>query len=305
MSAIPTFDVVVVGAGVAGLQATLTLARARRRVLLLDGGPQRHAVSSHMHNMIGADGMERTAFFDAAHATIAQYEEAYHVAGEAVSVVPTEDAFVLTLAGGEEVMCAAVLLTTGLHDVLPEVAGMQALWGTRVLHCAYCHGYEVGGRAIGLYAKPAYVFDLLEANLNLSPDITVFFDDEATDARLVEQAEALGVRVVTTPIAQVTQTADGVGVVLTDGTTCEVAALFVKPVQVQRSSLPQAMGCSINERGFIAADGWGRTSVPWVYAAGDAAGAYAQLASSVAAGLHAAVIINADFNALRIRQVRA
>ncbi len=290
------FDCVVIGGGAAGLSATLTLARANRKVLLLDGGAKRNDASSHIHNLLGHDGMERAAFYAQAHAQLEAYDNLYHWDLMAEYVMPKPGGFIIRVEGDEEVEAPTIVLATGLRDVLPGVPGLDALWGTRVLHCAYCHGYEVRGRRIGLYAKPKDIYAMLEANLNISDDIVVFFDEHVPDEAMRATLERLGIAHYSQFVERLDETADGVAVVLEGGERVDVAALFIKPGREQRSGLPDLIGCQRYPSSEIMIDVWGRTSVAGVYAAGDAAGSYAQLASSISSALHAAVAVNIDLN---------
>lgn len=293
---IQQFDAVVVGGGVAGLSATLTLARGNRRVLLLDGGAKRHAPAAVMHNLIGYDGAERAEFYERAHADLAAYEHVYHWDMQAVEAVKQEHGFVLTLEGGEQVQARSVILATGLSDMLPDVPGMDAFWGKYVLHCLYCHGYEVRDQPLGFYAKPEYVFDFLKSYTHLSGDITVFFDGADPGPMVAARLQMLGIKYQTGVITLLREQDDGLVVSCENGKNTQVAAMFIRPPSQQRSPLPALLGCFIDGQGVIGTDAWGRTRVAGVYAAGDAAGQLQQLASAIASGLHAAVALSHDLN---------
>lgn len=294
--AIHRFDAVVIGGGIAGLSAALALARANRTVLLLDGGEKRHAASQYMHNLIGYDGVERTQFYAQAHAGLAAYAHLYHWDMQAEEVVRQDDGFVLRLEGGEQAHARAIILATGLYDVLPDVPGMEALWGRRVLHCLYCHGYEVRERPLGFYGKADHVFDFLKSYLHLSRDITVFFDGDEPGPMVAAQLQMLGVKQHRGIITLLQEQGDGLAMTFEDGSSAEVAALFVRPRTEQYSPLAAQLGCAIDAQGAIGTDAWGRTRVAGIYAAGDAAGQLQQLASAQASGLHAAVALNHDLN---------
>lgn len=297
MSELPVFDALVVGGGVAGLAAALTLGRANRYAMLLDGGVPRNAPSKTIHNLLGHDGEDREAFYARAHAEISAYEKLYHWDLNAVRIDPVENGFAAVLETGEEVLARTVIFATGIRDILPDAPGFVELWGSRVLHCAYCHGYELRDGAIGIYAHPRDVFTLLEANYSIARQITVFFEEEAPSPEMMARLTVLGIAYATAPVVGLEAHAQGVDVVLATGARKQVSALFIKPGREQRSPLPEQLGCAFYDTGDIAIDAWGRTHVPGIYAVGDAAGHYAQLASAIASGLHAGVAVNIDLNA--------
>ncbi|MCB7135015.1 NAD(P)/FAD-dependent oxidoreductase [Cellulosimicrobium marinum] len=302
MTTTTPYDVAIVGGGPAGLSAAVTLARSLRSVVVLDAGEPRNAPAEGAHNLLGREGVAPRDLL----ATGRQEAAAYGAEVRAARVVGARrdgDGFVLDVASGTPVRARRVVLATGLVDELPDVPGVRDLWGTDVLHCPYCHGYEVRGRRIGVLATgPAALHQVLLMR-QLSDDVTLFLHTapEPDDAAW-EQLAALGVRVVEGRVARL-DVADGRlrGVVLDDGTTIAVGALAVAPRFVARGELFEQLGGTVEDHPmggrFVPADPRGATSVPGVWAAGNTSDLTAMVGASAAAGVMAGGGVNADLAA--------
>ena len=278
------FDAVVVGGGPAGLSAALTLGRARRRVLVASHGPTRNAPAEAAHGVFTRDGTPPADLVRIGREQLAPY--AVTVQDEPVtSITPEPLGFTLEV-GGERVRARTVVLATGLRDVLPDVPGMAELWGTGVFHCPFCHGWEARGQPLALYGRGAAALHLATLLRSWSRDLVLFTDGLAEldeDARA--QIERRGVRIREERVERL----DGRGgrleaVVLRGGERVPRAGLFLGPAQEQRSDLAVRLGCARLDDGRIAADAFGRTSVPGVYVAGDMSPAMPQVAAAAASG---------------------
>ncbi|SHF95451.1 Thioredoxin reductase [Geodermatophilus nigrescens] len=298
-----TYDVVVIGGGAAGLSGALALGRARRSVAVVDEGTPRNAPAHAMHNYLGRDGTPPADLLAAGRAEVAGY------GGVLVSDTVTEaggevGAFTVRTAGGRTLQARRLLVTTGLTDELPDIPGVRELWGTDVLHCPYCHGWEVRDQAIGVVATGPLSLHQAQLWRQWSADVVLF---QHTVGELpAEAAEALaarGVRVVPGEVAGLES--DGgrlTGVRLASGEVVPRAAVVVAPRFTARSAVlaglgieaaPFAMG-EVVMGSHVPVDARGATSVPGVWAAGNVADLGAQVISSAAQGLWAAGQINAD-----------
>ena len=303
--AAPTHDVAIVGGGPAGLAAAVTLARSLRSVVVVDAGEPRNAPAEGVHNLLGREGVPPGALLADGRGE-AQAYGAEILAGRAVDARRTGDGFTVDLADGRSVRARRLLLATGLVDVLPDVPGVRELWGTGVLHCPYCHGWEVRGRRIGVLGTgPGAVHQALLFR-QLSPEVTLFLHTmPEPDDDTWEQLAARGVRVVDGRVDRL-QADDGVlrGVVLTGGREVELDALTVAPRFVARDDLFRALGGSPTEHpmgAFVAAGPTGATDVPGVWAAGNTSDLAATVAVASAAGVVAGGAINADLVAEDVR----
>jgi thioredoxin reductase len=286
------FDVVVVGGGAAGLSAALVLGRARRRVAVVDAGAPRNAPAAHMQGFLSRDGIAPAEFAALARAEVA----GYGVELLDDEVLAIEPGFLVRLGGGRRLRARRVLVATGVADELPDIPGVRERWGRDLLHCPYCHGWEVRDEPLGvLGTQPGAV---LHAQLvrQWSDDVVFFAHTYDLTATERSQLEARGIRVVDGEIARLVVEADALtGVGLADGRVIARTAVFVRPSNPPRADgLLSGLGCEVDGSGFVEVDATGRTSVDGVWAAGNAIDPRAQVIASAGAGNAAAIAINTD-----------
>ncbi|MEU6979715.1 NAD(P)/FAD-dependent oxidoreductase [Streptomyces sp. NPDC046371] len=294
-----TYDVVVVGGGAAGLSAALVLGRARRSTLVVDAGEPRNAPAAHMQGYLTRDGMSPAAFLEAGRREIAGYG-VERTEGVVTAAAPDgAGGFALALADGRRVRARRLIVTTGLVDELPELDGLTGRWGRDVLHCPYCHGWEVRDRAFGVLAHPELPAHQALMVSQWSADVTLFLHTAAAPgAQDAARLAAAGVTVVTGEVAGLVVEDDRLtGVRMADGRTVPREVLFVGPRPVPRDGLLTALGAQTGETpfgAFVAVDETGRTSVPGVWAAGNAIGAHEQVVNAASGGYRAAAAVNGD-----------
>ncbi|MEU6477042.1 NAD(P)/FAD-dependent oxidoreductase [Streptomyces sp. NPDC047017] len=296
-----SYEVVVVGGGAAGLSAALVLGRARRRTLVVDAGEPRNAPAAHMQGYLSRDGMSPAEFLAVGRAEIARYGVEL-VRDRAVDAVRDRDGeFDVTLAGGRTVHARQLVVATGLKDELPAVPGLAGRFGRDVLHCPYCHGWEVRDQAFGVLATtPMSVHQALMVS-QWSKDVTLFLhrlaEDELTDGDLRRLAAA-GVRVVPGEVAEVLVEDDRLtGVRLADGTAHAREVLFAAPRPVPGDGLLRRLGAELRETPFGAypvIDERGLTTVPGLWAAGNASGFAEQVINAASRGYRAGSAINGE-----------
>ena len=286
------YDVVVVGGGAAGLSAALVLGRARRRVAVIDAGAPRNAPAAHMHGFLSRDGMPPAGLLAQGRDEVTGYGvELVHD-----QVLDIEPGFVVRVAGGRTVTARRILMATGVGDELPDVPGVRQRWGKDLLHCPYCHGWEVRDQPLGvLGALPGSAQHALLVR-QWSDDVVFFVHTYDLMPAEQRQLEARRIRVVSGQVARLVVQDDRLtGVELTDGRVVARAAVFVRPGNLPHDDgLLAGLGCERNEAGFPLVDGTGLTSVPGVWAAGNVADPRAQVITSAGAGSAAAIAINAD-----------
>ena len=298
MNSISAYDVVVVGGGAAGLSAAVALARSLRSVVVVDAGEPRNAPAGGAHNLLGREGIPPLELLAAGRREAEQYG-AEILRDRAVTARAEEEGFTVGLAGGGVLRARRLLLATGLVDELPDVPGVAELWGRSVLHCPYCHGWEVRGRRIGvLGAGPMSIHQTLLFR-QLSEDVAFFphrMPDPGPEAW--EQLSALGIRVVEGPVQRLRTDGDVLrAVVLNDGQEVPVDALVVAPRFAARAELYEQLGGTLTDHpagALIATGPMGSTEVPGVWAAGNAGDLSAMVSSAAGAGVGAAAAINAD-----------
>ncbi len=286
------YDVVIVGGGAAGLSAALVLGRARRRVVVVDAGSPRNAPAEHMQGFLSRDGMPPAEFLALGRAEIS----AYGVELIADRVEKIEAGYTVRLAGGGALGARRILLATGTRDVLPDIPGVRERWGRDLLHCPYCHGWEVRDEAIGvLGTRPDAVQHALLVR-QWSDDVTFFAHTLTLGADDQDRLAARGVRVVFGVVERLVVDGDRLaGVQLIGGEFVPRAAVFIRPVNVPvDGGLAAGLGCELDDAGFPIVDGTGRTSANGVWAAGNAVDPRFQVVTSAGGGSAAAIAINAD-----------
>jgi thioredoxin reductase len=289
------YDVAVVGGGAAGLSAALVLARARRAVVVIDAGAPRNAPAAHMQGFLSRDGMPPADLLAAGREEVVGYGGEL-LSGTVAGVVRTEDGrFHLTLSDGSAVTARRVLVTTGLRDVLPDLPGVRERWGRDLLHCPYCHGHEVRDQRLGvLGGTPDSVLHALLLR-QWSHDVVLFPHSGTVTADEREQLVARAVGVVDGPVRRLLVEDDRLdGVELEDGRVVRRDAVFIRPPATPNDDLLTTLGCATHDSGWVAADPTGRTSVPGVWVAGNAANPRAQVITAAGEGSSAAIAINAD-----------
>ncbi|MGV0155177.1 NAD(P)/FAD-dependent oxidoreductase [Rhodococcus sp. GB-02] len=289
------FDVVIVGGGAAGLSAALVLARARRRVMIIDAGSPRNGVSEHLHGYLARDGDSPAQLLAAGRKEVLEYGGEM-TTGTAIGIERTDDGgFLVQTDVSASLEVRTVLVAMGLRDELPNIAGLQDRWGVDVLHCPYCHGYEVRDTPIGVLGGDNRPFTIHQASLvrQWSDDV-VFFPNriELTGAER-ERLTVRGIRIVEGDVAGVS-VADGRldGVELASGQVVPRSVVFVGPRFVPRDALLTDLGCESDENGWVVTDPAGSTSAPGVWAAGNVSDSPAQMITAAAAGSKAAIAVN-------------
>ncbi|WP_327715628.1 NAD(P)/FAD-dependent oxidoreductase [Streptomyces sp. NBC_00490] len=292
-----TYEVIVIGGGAAGLSAALVLGRARRRTLVIDAGEPRNAPAAHMQGYLTRDGMPPAEFLALGREEIARYGVEL-VADRALDV--TAD-FTVTLASGRTVRARRLVIATGLKDELPRVPGVAERFGRDVLHCPYCHGWEVRDQAFGVLATtPLSVHQALMVS-QWSKDVTLFLHELAeTDlsADDVRRLAAASVKVVPGEVAELVVAEDRLTAVrLKDGRTLAREVVFTAPRAVPRTDLLARLGAQLDETPFGSypvVDPTGQTTVPGVWAAGNAMGFGEQVINAAAGGYRAGATINGE-----------
>jgi thioredoxin reductase len=287
-----TNDVAIVGGGPAGLSAALVLGRARRRVVVIDAGMPRNAPAAHMQGFLSRDGMPPADLLRAARAEVRRYGV------EIVEdrVVDASPGFALRLAGGRTVEARHVLLSTGAVDELPDVLGARERWGRDFLHCPYCHGWEVRDQPLGVLGTGPGSVEYAYLIRQWTDDVILFTHSLTVTDGERATLDARGIAVVDGSVERLVVTDDRLRAVqLADGRTIPRAALFIRPeLRAHRDGPAAALGCELLAGGLLRTDADGRTSVPGVWAAGNAANPRAQVITAAGEGSAVAIAINSE-----------
>lgn len=267
-------DVIVVGASFAGQSAAMMLARARRRVLVIDAGLPRNRFADAAHGFLGQDGRPPAEIMREARRQLEAYPTVEWLTGEAVGASGDLNRFTLRTADGRQHLARRLVLAVGVRDTLPDIPGLRERWGATVLHCPYCHGYEVRDRPIGVLAGHAASAHQAAMLPDWGP--TTYFGQGQFEPDNHQRAllAARDVAIEQTPIVELLGVAPALEAVrLADGRVLPLGGLFVAPRTQVASPLAQQLGCAFEDGmtgPFLRVDDFKATTIPGVYAPGDA-----------------------------------
>jgi thioredoxin reductase len=291
------YDAIIVGGGAAGLSAALVLSRARRRVVVLDAGSPRNAPAPRMQGFLSRDGMPPAELLAAGRGEVEGYGGVIvSTTVERLTREPGDEvSFLALLADGTSISGRKVVITTGMHDVLPDVPGLGERWARDVLHCPYCHGYEVRDEPLGVLwngpGTPAYA----QIVRQWSDDVVLFAPAGTLTDGQREQLTARAIGVVEGTVTRLEVTDDRLtGVVVDDHRVVPRDALFVPPAFAPHSQLLQDLGCEVDDDGWVVTGPAGSTSVDGVRVAGNVANPRAQVITAAGEGSAVAIAVNAE-----------
>lgn len=288
------YDVIIIGGSYAGLAAGLALGRSIRKVLIIDSWEPCNKKAPHSHNFLTNDGEKPAAIAFKARQDLAFYETVKLIAGKALKVSPKINQFEVITADAQVFYAKKVLFTTGLKDIMPAIPGFAECWGTSIIHCPYCHGYEVCQEKLAVFGNGDEGFEFAKLINNWSKHVTLFTNGTSTlnpgqEQKLTEH----GINIIQTEITAITCANNQVQAIkLKDGTEHVIQAIFARVPFEQHTIIPQQLGCALTEQGHIQIDNFCATTIPGVYAAGDNTSPLRGVANAVANGTMAGVFIN-------------
>lgn len=290
-------DVLIGGGGPAGLSAALVLGRCHRQVLLCDDNKQRNRVSNAIHGLLGREGLSPSTFLEEAREELTSYKSVSFLRTRVTDIRPAEDGFVFDCADGTDGFASKILLATGIVDELPEIAGVEPLYGVSVHHCLYCDGFEYAGKSVAALGKGDKGVDLAVVMKHWIADVVACSDGTEVSADAARKLKRHGIPLRSEPVVAL----EGANGMLTkikfnSGPELERAGLFFSTACHQASDLSQRLGCKRDEKGGVVMNpATEETSVPGVYVAGDVSRDVLLVSIAIAEGAKAAVAINKAF----------
>ncbi|MFM9442379.1 NAD(P)/FAD-dependent oxidoreductase [Streptomyces acidiscabies] len=267
-----SYDVLVVGGGPAGLNAALVAGRQRRKVLLLDSGRPRNAPAAEMHMLLSRDGFPPAELRRIGREQLAAYPGVEIREALVTGAEPEGNGFALLLADGTRVSGRKLIIATGQVDVLDQVEGLSELFGRGVYHCPFCHGWETRGMTLAVLGHELpQVMQALYVADRFSDDVVVCTDGHPVPDQAADKLAAAKITVDETPVSRIEGKEGAIRLVLADGRVLERQGVYYRAPTRQHSPLAQQLGCRTLPDGCVRVDEFQRTSVPGVYAAGDAA----------------------------------
>ncbi|NVK65865.1 MAG: NAD(P)/FAD-dependent oxidoreductase [Flavobacteriales bacterium] len=290
------FDVIIIGGSYAGLSAGMALGRALRKVLILDSGTPCNQKTPHSHNFLTQDGETPSSIAEKARKQVLNYPTVRIHQGLAISGMKTTLGFEITTEKGEHFTSKKLIFGTGLRDIMPDIKGYSDCWGTSILHCPYCHGYEVRHQTTGILANGDVAFHYAELLSNWTQKLTIYtnglsdFSDEQR-AKLSEHQ----ISVVEKTITELAHENNLIkAIVLSDQTQAELKALYSRPDFTQQCSIPEQLNCEMTEQGTIKIDPFQKTTVEGVFACGDCSNPMRSVSLAVASGTTVGAMVNME-----------
>lgn len=291
-----SFDVIIIGGSYSGLSAALSLGRSLRQVLIIDSGKPCNEQTPHSHNFLTHDGETPRSIASKAKEEVLKYETVHFYSGLAVHGEKTDSGFEIRTETGETFTAKKLIFATGVRDIMPEIEGISECWGISVIHCPYCHGYEVRGEKTGLLANREVAYEFSKMVHHLTKDLTIFTNGKSTMTdEQMNQLKNKEIQIVETEIASLKHTEGQIeAVVFKDGTSMNLKALYAKLPFEQHSDIPGKIGCAFSPSGHIEVDVFQKTSIPGVFACGDNTTQMRSVSNAVAAGTFAGAMTNKE-----------
>ncbi|MEO1448385.1 MAG: NAD(P)/FAD-dependent oxidoreductase [Bacteroidota bacterium] len=288
-----SYEVIIIGGSYAGLSAALTLGRSLRRVLVIDEGLPCNRQTPHSHNFLTQDHVAPAEIARKAREQVQAYPTVNFLADRVTEAKGNDGQFVLRTRTGQSSSAHKLIFGTGVKDILPEIEGFAACWGITAIHCPYCHGYEVKGVPTGILASGEMAIEYATLIKHWTNEVTVFSQGSLDTDK--DRLEAIGVRLETGPIQQILHDSGHMHeVILENGRKISLQAMYHRPAYTQHCSLPEEMGCELTEQGHLKVDMFKQTTIPGIYAVGDATTPMRAVSSAVASGTMAGAGVNRE-----------
>lgn len=289
------YEVAVIGGSHAGLAAAHTLGRSKRRTIVFDTGKPRNYSSSHSHNLSGRDGVSPVDLRAAALNDLQPFSHVTIISGAVIKVSVSAGGYQVTAEQQQVFAVRKIIFATGVTDHLLPIEGLQALWGKKVFHCMYCHGWEARDQPALVLVKGAIAWEVAMTLSQWNSQLTFLLhgtavDDEAKRAQLLQRGWPL----IETPVLRIAESDTQIAVSLADGQTLTSPVVYTKPIRVQfNNELAIMLGCELSRGGSVLTDAAMQTSVPGVFAVGDLAHpGYHQVSEAISTGHKAAAFCN-------------
>lgn len=290
------FDVIIIGGSYAGLSAGMALGRALKKVLIVDSGHPCNIQTPHSHNFLTQDGKSPKEIASLGREEVLKYDTVQFHEGFVITASKSSEGFEVCMLSGAIFSARKLIFATGVKDIMPQLNGFSACWGKSIIHCPFCHGYEVKNRPTGVLGNGDAGFEFAKMLSNWTQDLTLFTNGPATLTDLqLKKLQSHQIKVIEKPIAYF-EHQDGSleEIVFSDLTDHSLSVLYAKLPFVQQSVLPLALGCDLTAQGLIKVNEFQKTSVYGISACGDSANPLRSVSNAVASGTVAGAMINKE-----------
>lgn len=296
MTDLKKFDVIIIGGSYAGLSAAMALGRSLKNVLMIDSGLPCNRQTPHSHNFITQDGEQPGVIAEKAKKQVLNYSKVTFLNDLAADGKKTENGFIISTQTGREFEAKKLIFATGIKDLMPDMKGFSECWGISVVHCPYCHGYELRTKKTGIMANGERAFHLASLVNNLTDNITLLTSGKADlKPEQLQKLDKHHIKIVETDISEIVHDKGHVKqVIFSDGSNMDFEALYAVVPFTQHSDIPGLLGCELTEQGHIKIDGFQKTNVHGVFACGDNSSMMRSVANAVYTGNMAGAMANRE-----------
>lgn len=290
------YEVIIIGGSYAGLSAAMALGRSLRNILIIDSDLPCNRQTPYSHNFITQDGEKPSVIAEKAKAQVLSYNSVKYINGLAVSGKRTKNGFKVTTKKGEVFNTKKLIFATGIKDVIPDIKGFAECWGISVVHCPYCHGYEIRNQKTGILANSDKAFHLASLVNNLTDNITVLTSGKANfnEEQLVKLIKHK-IKIVEKEIFEIEHENGRIKkIIFKDGSKEDFNALYAVIPFIQHSDIPIDLGCELTEQGYIKVNDFQKTTIEGIYACGDNAAMMRSVANAVCSGNLTGAMVNKE-----------
>jgi thioredoxin reductase len=290
------FEVIIIGGSYAGLSAAMSLGRSMRKVLIIDSGVPCNRQTPHSHNFITHDGEKPAVIHEKARAEISNYETIKITDDLVIAGKKIDGGFSITTRSGDEFTTKKLVFATGIKDLMPNIKGFAESWGISVVHCPYCHGYEIRGQKTGIMANGPKAMHVASLVNNLTDNITLLTNGKADfNEEQIDKLKKHNIGIIETLVSEI-EHKDGKirSVRFKDGSKIDFNALYAAIPFTQHSDIPVSLDCELSDQGYIKIDAFQKTTVDGVFACGDNAAMMRSVANAVFSGNFAGAMVNKE-----------
>lgn len=290
------FDVIIIGGSYSGLSAGMSLGRSLRNVLIIDNGKPCNRQTPHSHNFVTHDGKTPAEIAKLAKEDVEKYNTVRFYNGTVVKTVKTTEGFEVEISSGETFHAKKLVLASGVKDMMPDIPGFAECWGISVIHCPYCHGYEVKNEITGILSNGDMAYEFSKLIFNLTKNLTLFTNGKAvlTDEQ-IEKLKQHKIFLNEDEIEEIKHENGSIQkIVFKNGKEVPLQALYAKIPFEQNLNVYDDLGCELTEQGFIKVDMMQKTNVPGVFACGDNVTMMRSVANAISQGNFAGAVVNKE-----------
>ena len=290
------FDVIIIGGSYSGLAAGMALGRALRKVLIIDSGRPCNRYTPHSHNFITQDGKAPAEIAALARQQVEVYSTVTFFNGLAIRAEKKGNLFSVFTEAGTVFAAPKLIFATGIRDLMPDIPGFEECWGKSVIHCPYCHGYEVRNDRTGILGNGEYAFEFASLISNWTKDLSVYTNGKSTLTD--EQTRKLASHHITVFEDEIERLEHSTGylqrIIFKNGKSAPLKALYSRPLFIQHCDIPESLGCELTVDGYLKVDSSQMTTIPGIFASGDNTTRMRTVANAVAMGTTAGMMVNKE-----------